>query len=114
MKYFLTILATLIAIPSTWHYYRWCIWNNRINRPRIYWSYKGALVAILLMLVWLGVVLFFFKWYFVFIPIVIIVILGKVAFYQSLNAVKKEYMGDGKSEKEAEELARLEIKNYDR
>lgn len=27
------------------------------------------------------------------------------------NAVKKEYMGDGKSEKEAEEIARQEIRS---
>jgi hypothetical protein len=112
MEYFFLILSTIIALPLHWHYYRWCIFNTRINRPRIYWSYKGDLVVLLSKLIWFGVILFFFKWYFVFVPLVILFILKKIAFSQSLSAVKKEYMGDGKSEKEAEEIARQEIRSY--
>jgi len=63
-------------------------------------------------IIWLGVVLFFFEWYFIFVPLVALFILKEIAFSQSLNAVKKEYMGDGESEKEAEKIARQEIRSY--
>lgn len=114
MEYFFATLATIIALPLHWHYYRWCIFNTKINRPRIYLSYKGDLIVYISKLIWFGVMLFFFKWYFIFIPLVILFVLKRVTFFSSLNAVKKEYIGDGKSEKEAEQLARQEIKNYHR
>lgn len=114
MEYLFATLATIIILLLHWHYYRWCIFNTRISRPRIYWSYEGDLIVLVSKLLWLGMILFFFKWYFVFIPIVILFILKEIAFSQSLNAVKKEYMGDGKNEKEAEEIARQEIKGYHR
>ena len=114
MEYIFVIIITIIVLPLHWHYYRWCIFNNKINRPSIYWSYKGDLIVLVSKLLWFGVILFFFKWYFIFIPLIILFVLKEIAFSKSLNAVKKEYIVYGKSEKEAEEIARREIKDYHR
>ncbi len=112
MKYLLVALATIIALPMHWHYYRWCIFNIKFNRPSIYRSYKGDLPFLLSKLLLLGATLYFFKWYFVFIPLIIFLVLKEMAFYQSLNTVKKGYISDGLSEAEAVKMARREIKGY--
>lgn len=106
------ILLIIIALSLHWHYYRWCIFNHRINRPQIYWSYTGDLIVLSSKIILFGIILIFFKWYLVFIPIVILFILKKIAFYKSLKSIKKEYQGDGLDEKKAEEVARQEIKGY--
>ena len=95
MIYDYIIIVTIIVLLLHWHYYRWCIFNNRINRPSIYWSYKGDLIVFISKLFWFGIILFFFKWYYLFVPVVILFVLKEVAFSQSLNAVIKEYMNSG-------------------
>lgn len=119
MKYIVLIFAVAINLLVHWHYYRWCIFNNRINRPKIYWSYKGDLIVLISTILLFGTILIFFKWYFVFVPIIFFLILKEIAFRKSLDALKKEYIEgkDGRqrmTENKAEEMAKIEIKSYNR
>jgi len=112
MKVIFVILLTIVSLPIHWHYYRWCVFNPRFNRPSIYRSGIGDLIVVISTIIWFGLILLSFKWYFIFIPIVILFILKEIAISQAINSVKKEYIKNGNNEKEAFELARSEVKNY--
>jgi len=114
MRYLLITLLTVIALLFHLHYYRYCVFQPRINRPRIYWSYKGDLITHISKILWLGVILLFLKWYFVFIPLVILSILKRVAYFKSLNALTKEYMKrrEWRSKKDAKFLAKQEMRTF--
>jgi len=91
MKYIFLLLAIIIAVLSHWHYYRYCVFSRDIDRPLIYSSHIGDLIILILKVVLFGVILLFFRWYFVFIPLIFFQILKEIAFSKSLNAVKKIY-----------------------
>ena len=112
MKYFLIILITVFTLFIHWHYYRWCIYNIKINRPNIYLSPIGDLLFFLSKVLLFGVILYFFNWYLVFIPIVVFQVLKEIAFNHSLMEVKKRYISDGLNETESLEMAKRQINNY--
>lgn len=44
MNNFILIIIIAITTWLHWHYYRWCIFNTRINWPQIYRSHKGVII----------------------------------------------------------------------
>jgi len=119
------IILILIIIITTWwhwHYYRWCVFNMRVNWPQIYWTNKGIIMVFISKIVLFGYIILFFGWYLVFIPFFFLQILKFIAFNQSLKKETKEFIihlnkkrpeakHDG-LKKEAKEIARNTIFKY--
>ena len=119
------IILILIVVITTWlhwHYYRWCIFNTRVNWPQIYRTNKGVLMVFISKIALFGFIIIFFDWYLIFIPFFLLQILKFIAFSQSLKKETREFikylnkkqpeMKQDELEKEANQIARNAIFEY--
>ncbi len=114
MSYVIVFSLAMVAIPLHWHFYSKCLFNEDINRPPIYRSYKGELLVTASKILWFGTILFFFKWYFVLIPILILIVLQRAAFLKFYRFIVREELGAGATLDEARKMATAVVRNLHR
>lgn len=116
------ILVIIITTWSHWHYYRWCVFNMRVNWSPIYRTNKGVLLVFISKIALFILIILFYSWYLIFIPFFLLQILKFIAFNQSLKKETKEFIihlnkkrPEAKREeleKEAKQIAKNTIFEY--
>jgi len=115
MNYIILILLSLITLFLHWHYYWWCIFNMKMNRPKIYRSYIGDILVHGSTVIIVLFIIIFFKWYFVVIPFVVFGVMKNIAYRTELRSLTGEYMSqEHLSKTKAIEVAKSTIEGYSR
>lgn len=122
MNYLFLIFIAIVTIGLHWNYYRWCIFNMRIDWPQIYQSRKGVISVFILKIALFGYIILFFEWYLIFIPFFLLQILKFIASKQALKNETREFFiylnkerpeaKKDEIEKEAKEKARYGTFEY--
>ncbi|NQU83094.1 MAG: hypothetical protein HQ536_00120, partial [Parcubacteria group bacterium] len=92
MDKIILILIIFITTWWHWHYYRWCVFNMRVNWPPVYRTNKGVLLVFISKIVLFAYIILFYDWYLIFIPFFLLQILKFIAFNQSLKKETKEFI----------------------
>lgn len=122
MDKIILILIIFITTWWHWHYYRWCVFNVRVDWPPVYRTNKGVLLFFISKIALFGYIILLYNLYLVLAPFFLLQILKFMAFNQSLKNETKEFIiylnkkqPDAKQdelEKEAKEIARNAIFEY--
>ncbi|OQB05242.1 MAG: hypothetical protein BWY19_01120 [bacterium ADurb.Bin212] len=113
MRYIILFVLFALTVFLHWHYYRWCIFNMKINRPKIYWSHKGDLLVHGSAMVLFVAIIFLSKWYLIIIPLILFQVMKLIARNQELNNLVDEFVSqDHQSKTKALELAKQTMDHY--
>jgi len=110
MNYVLIILI-IVTFVLHWHYYRWSVFNDRVNYPIVYRSKFGISLVIISKIILFSIVVLFYNWYYVLVLIAVFFILKLAMGYFLIPHETKEWAKSQKiSEAEAREIVSRIIK----
>lgn len=86
--FFCVFFVTTVLIH--WHFYRWCLFNLKVNTPPVYRSGLGQIIMYLSKFLLFAVILLFFNWRLLGIVLVTLFIVRQIANITAARCIAKE------------------------